>query len=531
LHDIYLHNQKYIGFDNVSDIRYVYVFSAIAALVMIIAIINYMNLSTARSIERAKEVGVRKVVGAVRFELFWQFISESIIVSGASIILAVFIAYMSLSVFNSISGTSLSINDPQLIGVLITAWLVISFLGGAYPATILSSFRPVSVLKGNLGNVGAGAILRKSLVVFQFAISIFLIVCTLTISDQLTYMVNTKLGVDKEKLITLPLDSLAKANVAAIQNEIATIAGVERSTPVSSTPVSIGGESTVMGGDVGEKQVMIYNIGVGTDFVRTAGLEVIAGNDFRTDVPKAGTWEYLINESAVKLFGWTNENAIGKEMKLWQVNGVVKGVVHDFHFSPLAKPIEPLVIHCGKENDGFMDRLLVRIQGDNIDGVTLAMAEKWKEVVPAAPFSFTFVDQHYQNLYKSETRLSSIMNVFSVLAIFIAGLGLFGLASYTIMRRTKELGIRKVLGASLSKLLIVVSRSFVRLVMIAFLIAAPVSWYVMKNWLSNFAYPVGFNWLIVIGAGVAAILVAVGTVLYHAFEAVRVNPATTLRSE
>lgn len=534
LSDIYLYNQKYKGFGNVSDIRYVYIFCAIAALVLIIAIINYMNLSTARSMERAREVGVRKVVGAVRFELFWQFISESILVSFAAIVAAVSIAYLLLPIFNSISGKSLDMSvlkQPVWIAALFFVWMVISFLGGAYPATVLSSFKPVSVLKGKLASIGSGAILRKSLVVFQFTISIFLIVCTLTISDQLTYMVNTKVGIDKEKLITVPLDSVASAHLAVIQKELATVSGVEESTSVSSTPVSIGGQTTVMDGDIGKEQIMLANIGIGPEFVRTSGLEIISGSDVSEELPKSGTWEYLLNESAVKHFGWTNENAVGKEMKLWQVNGVVKGVVRDFHFSPLHKAIQPLIMHAGISNNGFNDRLLVRIQGDDLENITIAMENKWKAVTPSSPFSYTFVDQQYHNLYKSETRLSSIMNVFSVLAIFIAGLGLFGLASYTIIRRTKELGIRKVLGASLSRLLMVVSGSFVKLVLIAFVIAAPFSWYVMSNWLNSFAYPVGFNWLIVIGAGLSAIVVAALTVLYHAMEAARVNPANTLRSE
>jgi putative ABC transport system permease protein len=534
LKDVYLYNRKYIGFDNTSDIRYVYIFSAIAALVLIIAIINYMNLSTARSMERAKEVGVRKVVGAVRLELFWQFISESILVSFVAMTIAVLIAWVLLPVFSAVSGKSVGIDfvhQPAWIGVLTIVWMIISFLGGAYPAIVLSSFKPVSVLKGKIGNIGAGAILRKSLVVFQFGVSIFLIVCTLTIGDQLTYMVNTKLGVDKEKLITIQLDSVARANVPLIKNEIATISGVEYSESVSAEPISIGGKTTVRGGDVGEKQIMLFNIGVGPDFVKTSGLEIVSGTDLNTEIPKDGKWEYLLNESAVKFFGWSNEDAIGKKMILWQVEGVVKGVVRDFHFSPLHKPIEPLIVHAGNANTGYNDNLLVRIQGDNVEGVTLALEEKWKKVVPASPFSFTFLDQTYQSLYTSETRLSRIMNVFSLLAIFIAGLGLFGLASYTIMRRTKELGIRKVLGASLSNLLIAVSGGFVRLVIVAFLIATPVSWYVMNSWLSNFAYPVGFNWLIAIGAGIAAVVVAAATVFYHSFEAARVNPATTLRSE
>ncbi len=534
LTDIYLHNQKYAGFTHISDIRYVYIFAAIAGLVLIIAIINYMNLSTARSMERAKEVGVRKVVGAVRVELFWQFISESILVSFAAVVLAVIITYLLLPVFNSISGKVLDIDfakQPGWIGVLIGAWMLISFLGGVYPAMVLSSYRPVSVLKGKLANFGSGALLRKSLVVFQFAVSIFLIVCTLTISDQLSYMVNKKLGVDKEKLIAVPTDSISEANMSAIQTRLATVAGIEETTTVSSMPVNIQAQSTVTDGDLGNDQLLIYNIGVGPDFVRTTGLEIISGADLSKEVPKDGRWEYLINESAVKLFGWTNENAVGKRMKLWQVNGVVKGVVRDFHFSPLHKPIEPLIIHAGIWTKGFVNGLLIRIQGDDFEAITSAIHDTWREVAPASPFALTFVDQNYQNLYKSETRLSSIMNVFSALAILIAGLGLFGLASYTIMRRMKELGIRKVLGASLSHLLLDVSGRFVKLVLIAFTLAAPSSWLVMENWLDNFAYPTSFSLLLVVGAGGLALLIATATILYHAIQAVRVNPANILRTE
>jgi len=534
IRDVYLNNQKYIGIRGASDIRYVYVFSAIAALVLLIAIINYMNLSTARSMERAREVGVRKVVGALRLELFWQFISESVLVSLVAVTTAIIIAYLLLPLFNNIAGKALSIDfsqHPEWIAALVGIWLVISFLGGAYPAAVLSSFRPVKVLKGKLGTLGSGAVLRKSLVVFQFGVSIFLIVCTLTINNQLTFMVNSKIGVDKEKLVSMQLDSMGQANLSIIRNEFSGIIGVEQIMSVSSTPVNIGARSTIVGGDVGDKQIMIYNIGVSPEFVKTTGLEIVAGEDLSGEIPKDGTWEFLLNESAVTFLGWTNESAVGKRMSMWQVEGIVKGVVRDFHFLPLRKPIDPLIAHAGKSNEGYINKLIVRIQGDNVEGITTAMEERWKKVIPGSPFSFSFVDDHYHNLYNSETRLSSIMNVFSVLAILIAGLGLFGLASYTIMQRTKELGIRKVLGATFSGLVMVVSTGFIRLVVLAFVIAAPVSWYVMSTWLENFAYPIGFNWAILIGSGFVAIVVALGTVLYHALEAVRVNPVNSLRSE
>jgi putative ABC transport system permease protein len=533
--DLHLRNRKYIGFSEASDLKYIYIFSAIAALVLIIAIINYMNLSTARSMERAKEVGVRKVVGAVRVELFWQFISESILVSFIAIVGAVGIAYVLLPLFNNISGKSLSIDftqNPGWIGVLLVIWLVISLLGGAYPAAVLSSFRPAKVLKGKIGSMGSGALLRRSLVVLQFSVSIFLIVCTLTINDQLTYMVNSKIGIDKEQLISIPLDSISKRRIEVLRTELAPVAGVEVITSISAnTPVSIGSKSTVGGSDVGEERVMVYNLGVDPEFVKAIGLDVISGTDFSRDIPKDTTWEFLVNESAVEFFGWTKEDAIGRRMSMWNTDGVVKGVVRDFNFAPLHKPIEPLVIHSGMNNRGSLGRLIVRIQGDDFEAITSAIGEKWKHVVPSSPFSFHFVDKQYDDLYRSETTLSSIMNVFSGLAIFIAGLGLFGLASYTIMQRTKELGIRKVLGANLTGLVMVVSGGFVRLVAIAFIIAAPLSWLVMSNWMESFAYPVGFNWVMVIGSGAMAIAVALSTVLYHAFEAVRMNPVNSLRSE
>lgn len=535
IHDLYLRNQKYQGFGEASDIQYTYIFSGIAALVLIIAIINYMNLSTARSMERAKEVGVRKVVGAVRVELFWQFLSESILVSFIAIVGAVGIAFLLLPLFNNISGKALSIDfiqHPGWIVVALLTWLIISILGGAYPAAVLSSFRPAKVLKGKIAATGSGALLRKSLVVLQFGVSIFLIVCTLTINDQLSYMVNRKIGIDKEQLISIRLDSIGRNHIDVLRAEFATVAGVESASSMSgSTPVSIGSKSTFGGSDVGDERVMTFNVGVDPEFVKTIGLDLISGDDFSTQIPKDTSWQFLVNESAVEFFGWTNEDAIGRKLNMWNRDGVVTGVVRDFNFAHLHSPIEPLVMHAGMQNRGYIAKLVVRIQGNDPEKIISAIEDKWKKVLPASPFNVAFVDEQYDNLYRSETRLSSIMNVFSGLAIFIAGLGLFGLASYTIMQRTKELGIRKVLGASLSGLVMVVSSVFVRLVFVAFILAVPLSWLVMSNWLENFAYPVGFNWLIVAGSGVVAIAVALGTVLYHAMEAVRTNPVNSLRSE
>lgn len=533
--DVYLRNQKYSGMQPSSDIRYVYVFATIAGLVLIIAIINYMNLSTARAMERAREVGVRKAIGALRLELFWQFIGESVVASFAAIATAIAITYLLLPLFNNLAQKNLVVDfgeHPGWILTLLAIWLTVSFLGGVYPALVLSSFRPVNVLKGKLASVGTGAILRKSLVVFQFCVSILLIACTLTINNQLSYMVNKDIGIDKEVLMMIYLDSAARANLPAISTEFANIAGVEMSSTSSSSPVNNGAKTTIYGGDVGEKQLLLYNIGVGPGFVETSGLDIVAGADLSKELPGDGSWEFLLNESAVEFFGWTNETAVGKRMMLWQTEGVVKGVVRDFHFLPLQKPIEPLLIHAGKNNGGFINRLLVRFEGENFEGITAAIQQRWNKVVPDSPLDIHFMDDHYKNvLYRWEIRLNKIMNIFSGLAIFIAGLGLFGLASYTITQRTKELGIRKVLGASFSGLVTTVSRGFVMLVAIAFVLAAPISWLVMNSWLENFAYSVGFNWLITIASGILAAALAMATVMYHATEAARANPVQTLRSE
>lgn len=532
LPDVYLRSPQYPTAGR-SDIRYVYIFTIIAALVLIIAIINYMNLSTARSMERAREVGVRKVVGALRLELFWQFISESMLITFTALVIAVGATWLLIPMFNNISGKTIALPfDQRSILILFATWLIISLLGGAYPAAVLSSFRPVKVLKGKLGSIGSGALLRKSLVVFQFGVSIFLIVCTLMINNQLNYMLNKKIGVDKESLIALHLDSIAGANIQSIRNEISGIIGVERSAATSGTAINNGGKTKIYGGDLGSNELLIFNLAVDPGFVKTVGLEIIAGSDLSPEIPKDGTFEYLINESAVKFLGWTNETAVGKRLSTWQSEGTVRGVIRDYHFRPLQKPIEPLLIHCGKNNDGFLSMLMIRVDSENFDGITAAIGERWKKVVPASPLVLIFIDDVYKNLlYRAETRLSRIMNVFSVLAILIASLGLFGLASYTISLRTKELGIRKVLGASLSKLLVAVSGSFMKLVLIAIAIAAPVSWYVMNGWLKNFAYQVEFDWLLVLIAGLMAVVVAAGTITYHAIKAARVNPAVTLRTE
>ncbi len=533
LNDVYLRNQKYLGLSRASDIKYVYIFSGIALLVLIIAVINYMNLSTARSLERAKEVGVRKSVGALRNELFFQFLSESMLVTFFAFVLAIGIVYLSLPLFAHITGNAIPTNTNRLSTwfILVAGWLGISLLGGVYPAFVLSSFKPAKVLKGRLGNHGSGAALRKGLVIFQFAISIFLIIDTLTINKQLQFMTLADVGIDKEKLISIPLDSIARRNKVTLRESFQNIPGVEAISFASSSPVNIGSKAKIYGGDLGSNEAIIYNLGVDPGFLTTSGLTLVAGSDLSPELPRDSTWEYLLNQSAVEHFGWTMEDAIGKRLDLWGTSGVVKGIVKDFHLTSLQKPIEPLLIHAGINNNSYTRRLIARVQGSNFESVTRAMYDRWKLIVPASSFNFSFVQSQYDEQYQSESRLGQVMSSFSFLAIVIAALGLFGLASYTISQRTKELGIRKVLGASLASLLLSVSGRFIVLVVVAFGLAAPLSWYTMRGWLASFAYSVPYDWSLAFLSGLAAAFLSVFTVLYHALEAARVNPAHTLRSE
>lgn len=533
LSDLHLRNPKYGGIENSSDICYIYIFSAIAVMVLVIALINYMNLSTARSIERAKEVGVRKVAGANRRQLFSQFIGESFLTATISMILAIVITFFSLPYFNSISGKQLSagfILDPTWLLYLSIALVVITFLGGSYPALALSSFKPIVVLKSKLKDRSSGLNLRRVLVIFQFSISIVLIICTLMIRSQLDFMSRAKVGFDKEQLVAFEIDSLSRNNLSVLRTEFAATPGVNAVTATINLPVNVTMRSSVRLEETQERQ-MVPILGTDREFVEAAGLTLIAGRNFVPTAEDNDRWELLVNEATLKFYGWSANEALGKELRLWGIKGQVVGVVKDFHFKALHKVIEPLILSSGNSNRGRFNYLLARVEGADIDNVIDGLEDKWKQLAPGSLFSFSFLDARYHELYASEARLSRIMNVFSGLAIFIAALGLFGLASHSIVQRTKELGIRKVLGASMLKLIILVSRSFTAPVIVAFLLAVPVSWYAMDRWFQNFHYHIGFNWWLVLLSGVATFVLAIGTVIYHSIEVARVNPTESLRNE
>ena len=529
--NIYLHNQKYSGMPNISDRFYVRVFGAIAFIVLLIATVNYINLATSRSMERSLEVGVRKVMGAFRRQLFAQFMIESFLTTALSIVVAILLAKLTMPLFNWLTGKSLDlttgVESIHLINFA-AACILISVLAGIYPAVVVSRYQPVKVLKGKLKDP-SGISMRRILVVFQFCISIALIISTLTLSSQLSFIRNADTGVAREKLATIAMDSFARTRIIPFKAELSKESFIKSVSASNQSPVRIRSESavTVEGGSA-EERILMTVWPVDTDIVKTAGIEIAHGENFSEKTPK-GEWQLLINEAALPFFGWTKEEAISKKIKVWGQDGHVKGIVKNFHFSTFHDVIKPLIIFAGNETYPF-NQFIVNSEASPSD--TRAILEKhWKAINPDSPFSMFFVDQRYQNLYEKEIKLGKVVNVFAFLAILISALGLFGLASHAIMQRTKELGIRKVLGASVSGLIIMVSRDFIKLILISFFLAAPISYYFMMQWLERFAYKVEFNWLLVAAAGFAAILIGVGTVTYHSLQVSRCNPVDSLRSE
>jgi putative ABC transport system permease protein len=530
LKSVYLNNIKY-KVPNTSNILYVNIFISIAILILVVATFNYINLSTARSMERALEVGVRKVMGAHRRQLFYQFMSESIVVTTISLVIAISLTILALPMFNYVIGRPLdlsilaTVTNFILVGV---CCLLISLMAGVYPALVLSNYQPAKVLKGKLKDSIAGINLRRRLVIIQFSISIVLIISALTISSQLNFMRLKDSGYDRDQIVSLSLDSLSRTKIEALKAKASGQPWIVSMSASTQLPVNFTFETAI--NIVGSEERKLIRVApVDADFLTTMGIEPIAGANFSKQATSKEGWEIILNESALDFYGWTSEEALGKEFDVWQTKGVVKGVVKDFHFASLHKSIAPLLIFTGS---GLRtSNLLVKVDAGYKGNLNEELKTLWNQVNPDSPFLLTYLSERYELLYKSESMMSNIVNLFALLAAFISGLGLFGLASYSILQRTKELGIRKVLGASVNQIVMMVSGSFVKQVAIAFILAAPISYYLMRQWLTNFNYRIDFNWLIVAMAGLIAIAIALITVSYHSIRVARNNPVDSLRTE
>jgi putative ABC transport system permease protein len=528
----------YDAFTPNSNILYVYMVMGVALLILIIACFTYINLSTARSTERAKEVGIRKVSGAFRSQLFWQFISESLIVTTIALLLSYILMFALLPSFNSLAGTALqpgAFVSPAILLVTGAFVAVVALLAGSYPALMLSGFQPVKVLKGAFKNTASGTALRKGLIVFQFVISAFLIISTFVIKEQLQFIQKKKLGYIKDNVIILDLDGKIMEKMALVKKELLTISSVNGVSAAYESPVLIKGGYNMSGADLSKSMGVNANP-VDDNYIPVTGLEIIAGSNLTAQDMLDATKEdynknyyhFVLNESAARALGWKPSEAIGKKMYLGESRpGEVRAVIKDFHFTSLHSRIEPLVLFPG----GWANILLIKTVGTDMSATLTGIEKKWKELAPHRPFAFRFMDEDYQKLYESEMRMGKVFNLFAGLAVLLACLGLFGLSAYAARQRIKEIGVRKVLGASVPQIGLLLSTGFVKLVVTAFLIATPLAWLAMDKWLQQFSYRATIGWWIYAIAGAVTVLIALLTVSFQAIRAARVNPVNSLRSD
>ena len=531
LTEVYLKAGKR-GAPETGSMSNVIIFSIVGAFILLIACINFINLTTARSTERAKEVGIRKVVGAERGQLTGQFLGESIIQALVAFVLAVGVTALIIPLFNFLAGKTVStgiLRHPEYIVWLLGIAVGIGLLAGIYPALVLSSFQPITVLKGRFATGTRGMILRKGLVVFQFVISIAFIASTLIVYSQLTYMRNQDLGFNNQQMIVL--DTNGDKHKKALKEEISRIPGVISAAMSSSVPGggNMGAYSQVQNvkGDMQIANLDLYFVDF--DYLKQYKMKIIAGRAFSRDFGSDTTQAMILNESAVKLFGYHSpKDAVGRNFSQWGRKGTIVGVVKDFHFRSLQTQIKPLSMRI--EPDGC-NLISANVRMKDLKTTIAAIESKWKTTIPYRPFSYYFADEFFDRQYRGEERFGKLFFNFAVLAIFISCLGLLGLASYSTLQRTKEIGIRKVLGASVTGIVNLLSREFLQLVLIAFLIATPISWYFMAKWLKDFDYRIDIQWWIFVLAGVMAFLIAFLTISFQAIKAAVMNPVKSLRTE
>jgi putative ABC transport system permease protein len=538
LTSIHLHSNKVAELGANSSIQYVYIFSAIAFFILLIACVNFMNLSTARSANRAREVGVRKVLGSLKNNLVKQFLTESILISCIALVLALALTFAMLPYFNQLAAKNIKLNllaSPWLVPVLLLLVLITGLLAGSYPAFYLSSFKPIQVIKGKLAAGFKTSRLRSGLVVFQFAISIILIIATIVIYKQLHFIQSAKTGFNREQVMVIHNSAPLGKKVNAFREEILKLPGVDNATITGYLPTSGSRNDNPVFADPTldqKRAVSMQTWDVDEQYIPTLGMEMKAGRNFSKDFPTDSSG-IIINEAALRLLGFTDP--IGKSLyymrdinKKDDVSALhIVGVIKDFNFNSMRQQVTPLALMLHANNGN----MALRLSSANIHQVVAQIERKYKTMAPAEPFNYSFMDEDFNNLYRTEQRMGVIAISFSSLAILIACLGLFGLAAYAAEQRTKEIGIRKVLGATVSHITAMLSKDFLRLVIIAAVIAFPLAWWFMHSWLQDFAYRTNISWWVFIIAGIVAALIAVVTVSFQTIKAAISNPVKSLRSE
>ncbi len=530
LKDVYLRSTR--NGSKTGNINNVYIFSIIAIFILVIACINFVNLTTARSSERAKEVGIRKVAGALKSQLTRQFIGDSLLLCFIAFLLSVGLAALLLPSFNHLAGKTISegiFSNWKNVTILFIAAMAIGLLAGVYPALVLSSFKPVTVLKGRFATGTRGILLRKGLVVAQFTISIALITGTIIVYNQMKYMRNQDLGFSKDQMLVI--DTQGDKAKDALKQAVTSVPGVKSVSLTGSVP---GGNNPGAYSEIenikGDLQIANLDVYfVDFDYIPQFKMKMLAGRPFSKEFATDTTQAMVLNEAAVKLLGYSSpQQAIGKRFKQWGREGKIIGVVKDFHFRSLQTVIKPLSMRIEPEGCSL---LAVNISANNAKSTIAAIENKWKTMVPTRPFSYFFLDEFFDRQYRAEERFGKLFLNFAILAILISCLGLLGLASYSTMQRTKEIGIRKVMGASVSNIVNLLSKDFLKLVLLSFVIATPLAAYFMYKWLQDFAYKTNMDWWIFAVSGIIAVFIALFTVSFQAIKAAITNPVKSLRTE
>nr|WP_295934213.1 ABC transporter permease [uncultured Dyadobacter sp.] len=528
----YLYSNWEAGKQNGGRIEYVRMFTIVAVFILVIACINFMNLATARSVKRAKEVGLRKVVGAYKSSLIGQFMGESILITVLSLVVAIGIVAVLLPGFNTLTDKRLYLDflDPSFLGLLLALTVITGLIAGSYPALFMSSLNPVTILKGALKFKASATYFRQGLVVFQFGLSILLILSMIVIYKQIEFIQHKNLGFSQENLLYLPdIENTMSTNFDAFKQALEGEPGIKSVARSQASPLNYG--SSTMGvswpGKDTTKQLLFNVNPVGFDFVKTMGVKLIDGRDFS---PSFGTdtSNYLVNEAAAKKIGY--KDPVGKELTMWGKKGKIIGLMKDFHIGSLHVAIEPLIVSLQPKKDAWGVGM-IRAEAGKTKQAIASIEKVFRTYNSGVPFKYHFADEEFGNLYKAETVVSKLSNYFAFLAIFISCLGLFGLAAFTAEQRTKEIGVRKVLGASVTNLVGMLSADFLKLVGVAALIAFPVAWYFLNGWLEKYAFRIDIKWWYFALAGVAALLIALLTVSFQAIKAALMNPVKSLKSE
>jgi len=529
----YLYSDWDNGKQTGGRIEYVRIFSIVAVIILVIACINFMNLATARSLKRAREIGVRKVVGAGKRQLIAQFMGESLFVSFLAICLSLLIVALLIPSFNALTDKKLELDfsNPFFLLLLLGLTLVTGIISGSYPSLFMSSLKPIIVLKGILKfNTGA-TLFRKGLVVFQFALSIVLILGMIVIYRQIDYIHNKNLGFAKEDLLYIPLEGALQKSYPTFKDELLRQPGIKSVSSSQSGPLEVG--SSTQGvrwpGKDTTKLILFSTNPITYDYIKTMGIQLKEGRDFDPSF-SLDTNNYLVNEAALRKIGY--KDPIGKELTMWGDKGSIVGVMKDYHHNSLHVPIEPLILRLFKKSwNSYWGNVLVRTEKGKTKQAIASMEKTYRQFNPGFPFRYFFTDAEMLKNYKAEHTVSKLSKYFAFLAIFISCLGLFGLVTFTAQQRVKEIGIRKVLGASVSGIVRMLSKDFIKLVLLAAVIAFPVAWWAMNRWLGDFAYRVHIGWWVFAASGIAAMLIALLTVSFQAIKSAIASPVKSLRTE